>query len=469
MVLAAPKICSFYPMMHENSAGQPNASEAPVSLAQKFYDTLMAMQFASKTSLALFQENVLKDLIEAVAAESAFYRPRLAPVLDAKGKADLALWHKIPILTQADVAAHADRLRTTAIPKAHGRIFRYQSSGTTGWSIAYSRSELADLAITCGQHRHLTAMNIDWSRDIALIRAFDPALTRFRRRPEEPLRKDSWGPGWLAPENLGVVHRLSVFTPIEEQLAWLASLGPVYLNTFPSNALALARHVRKNPRAKPKLFAILTAGEPITADVRREVEAHLDCSCRDLISNAEFGLIASQCPAGKGYHLQSELARIELLDLRNRPVKPGQWARVVITPLYNFAMPLIRFDTGDLAELRAGGCSCGRQHPLIGAVYGRKSNLLRAGKWAWMRPDLRSEEIEAHLPGCRWQMVQTSARKAELRYMRLTKNAVVDEVGVLSHASEALGPGISIVVREVAALGASASGKFPCFVSQVKD
>ena len=251
MVLAALKICSFYPMMHENSAGQPKASDAPVSLAQKFYDTLMAMQFASTTSLALFQENVLKDLIEAVAAESAFYRPRLAPVLDAKGKADLALWHKIPILTQADVVANADRLRTTTIPKAHGRIFRYQSSGTTGWSIAYSRSELADLAVTCGQHRHLSAMNIDWSRDIALIRAFDPALTRFRRRPEEPQRKDSWGPGWLAPENLGVVHRLSVFTPIEEQLAWLVSLGPVYLNTFPSNALALARHIRKNPRAKP--------------------------------------------------------------------------------------------------------------------------------------------------------------------------------------------------------------------------
>ena len=142
----------------------------------------------------------------------------------------------------------------------------------------------------------------------------------------------------------------------------------------------------------------------------------------------------------------------------------------MITPLYNFAMPLIRFDTGDLAELPTKWkCSCGRLHPLIGLVYGRKSNLLRTGKWAWRRPDLRSEEIEAHLPGCRWQVVQISARKAELRYMRLTKNAVVDEAGALGHASEALGPGISIVVREVAALGASASGKFPCLVNQAKD
>jgi phenylacetate-CoA ligase len=469
MVLAAPKIYSFYPVMHEDSADRPRASGASVPLEKKFYDTLMAMQFAPVESLTLFQENVLKDLIEAVAAESAFHRSRLAPILDAKGKANLASWHKIPILAQADVTSHADSLRAKAIPKEHGRIFRYQSSGTTGSSTAYYRSELADLAVTCGQHRHLAARNIDWSRDLALIRAFDPALTRFRRRPDEPLRKDSWGPGWLAPENLGIVHRLSVFTPIEEQLDWLARLGPVYLNTFPSNALALARHVRKNPQTTPKLLAILTAGEPITADVRREVATHLNCPCHDLISNAEFGIMASQCPAGEDYHLQSELVRIELLDQRNRAVKPGQWGRVVITPLYNFAMPLIRFDTGDLAELKAGGCNCGRQHPRIGPVYGRPSNLRRIGKWAWIRPDLRSEEIEAHFPGCRWQVVQTSARKAELRYMRLTQNAMVDEAGALGYAREALRPGISVIVREVAALGAGASGKFPCFVSQAKD
>ena len=449
--------------MHENSPGPPK----PAPLAKKFYDTLMALQHAPADSLAMFQDNILRDLVESVSARNVFYRKRLAAVIGADGKANLANWRKIPILAAADVVRHNDELRSMAVPKEHGRIFRYQTSGTTGSSLAYYRSELADLATTCGQHRHIRAMGLDWSRDLALIRAFDPALWRFRERPAEAQkRKDSWGPGWIDPENLGTVHRLSVFTALDEQLDWLNDLGPVYLNTFPSNALALARHVRRNGRTMPKLLAILTAGEPMTPDVRREVEARLGCPCHDVISNAEYGLIACECPAGQGYHLQTELARIELLDSRNRPVRAGGWGRVVVTPLYNFAMPLIRFDTGDLAKLREGGCSCGRHHRLIDAIYGRPSNLLHSGSAAWTRPDLSSEEMEKHLPGCRWQLVQTAPKRTVLRYMRCTANAMIDEATARCYVKSVLGSKISIAVREVAALGPSASGKFLSFVNQ---
>lgn len=452
--------------MHANSTDEPKAPGGAQSpLAKKFYDALMALQYAPVETLTTFQENVLEDLVETVAAQNEFHRKRLAPVIDANGKADLAHWHKVPILTQADVVAHSEALRATAIPKEHGRIFRYQTSGTTGSSLAYYRSELADLAVTCCQHRHISAMGFDWSKDLALIRAFDPALLRFRQKQKAPPQRETWGPGWLPREGLGAIHRLSVFTALDAQLDWLNSLGSVYLNTFPSNALALARHVRKTGRAKPQLLAILTAGEPVTQDVRREVEARLGCPCRDLVSNAEGGIIACECPAGQGYHLQMELARIELLDQRNRPVRAGQWGRVVITPLYNFATPLIRFDTGDLARLK-GDCVCGRRHPLIELVYGRPSNLLRDGKSAWMRPDLASEEIERHLPDSRWQVVQTSARTAELRYMRLPGGKGVDAVAAAHHVRSALGGGIAVTAPEVAALGPGAGGKFLAFVNQ---
>ncbi len=76
-------------------------------------------------------------------------------------------------------------------------------------------------------------------------------------------------------------------------------LGKVYLNTFPSNALAIARHVARNPETKPQLLAILTAGEPLTNEIRRQCAEHLGCSCIDLYSSAECGLIASDCPVGE--------------------------------------------------------------------------------------------------------------------------------------------------------------------------
>jgi phenylacetate-CoA ligase len=301
---------------------------------------------------------------------------------------------------------------------------------------------------------------------LALIRAFDPALERFRKtKPESDTIKESWGPNWLDPRMLGTIHRLSVFVPLQEQIEWLNGLGEVYLNTFASNAIALARHVKRGG-ARPKLLAVLTAGEPVMTGARHEIETALGCPCFDIVSNAELGMIACECPSHQGYHLQNELVRIELLDERNRPVKEGQWGRVVATPLYNFAMPLIRYDTGDWAKLKSP-CSCGRQHPLIDSVYGRPSNLLRLGKADWMRPALASEEVEKHLPDCRWQLVQTAPKPVELRYMRYPGNSAVAATGARRYVKSLIDPTISVAVREVAALGPSAGGKFPAFISEL--
>ncbi|MGE0006926.1 MAG: phenylacetate--CoA ligase family protein [Parvibaculaceae bacterium] len=450
--------------MEESEDSHPKPDGASASLARRFFDTLIALESAPARSLAVFQDNVLRDLLAHVGAQNAFYRERLAPVLDAQGKVDLTHWRDIPILTVKDVAARHDELRARSIPKEHGRIFRYQSSGTTGPALDYYRSQLDELATSCSQYRHFRAMGVDWGKDLALIRAFDPALARFRKARPAGAR-GSWGPSWIAPDRLGAVHRLSVFTPLAEQSAWLSDLGEVYLNTFPSNALALARHVKAAGMPRPKLLAVLTAGEPITPDVRREVESGLGCPCFDIISNAELGILGCECPARQGYHLQSELARIELLDERNLPVEPGQWGRVVATPLYNFAMPLIRYDTGDRAKLKQA-CSCGRQHPLIDPLYGRPSNLLRLGGSDWSRPEPSSAEMDKHLPGCRWQLVQTSPSHVELRYMRFPANETIHAAGAERYVASLLSREMSVTVREVAALGRNAGGKFLAFVSR---
>lgn len=434
-------------------------------MARKFYETLVSLQFEPARSLAVFQDNVLRDLIAHVTSHSRFYRQRLAAIIDDAGKIDLARWREIPILTAAEVTAHYDELRATSLPKAHGRIFRYQSSETTDRSLAYYRSELADLAQTCGQFRHFQTMGIDWRKDLALIRAFDTALGRFRG-PRSVGEKEIWGPNWIDPGEVGAIHALSVFASAQAQVDWLNGLGEVYLNTFPSNAMALARHVRKSGVSKPKVLAVLTAGEPMTADVRHEVEAGLGCPCFDIISNAEFGMIACECPSQQGYHLQNELVRIELLDESDRPIAEGQWGRVVATPLYNFAMPLIRYDTGDWARLK-GLCGCGRHHPLIDTTYGRPSSLLRSEKSGWMRPQLASEEMGRYLPGCRWQLTQVAPHHVELRYMRYPANEPVNGPAAQAYVESLLDPGISVSVRETAALGPTAGGKFPAFISQL--
>jgi phenylacetate-coenzyme A ligase PaaK-like adenylate-forming protein len=61
---------------------------------------------------------------------------------------------------------------------------------------------------------------------------------------------------------------------------------------------------------------------------------------------------------------------VEVLDEEGRPCAPGETGRVVATSLNNFAMPLIRYETGDTAEVGAP-CPCGRGLPVLTRIMGR--------------------------------------------------------------------------------------------------
>jgi phenylacetate-CoA ligase len=274
-----------------------------------------------------------------------------------------------------------------------------------------------------------------------------------------------WTPAWFAKGSGGRIRRLSVFTSITKQIEWLRGLGPVYLNTFPSNALALARHVALYPNEKPEILAILTAGEPLTTDVRRQCRTYLRCECIDILSNAEAGYIATQCTTGQSYHVQSELCRVEVLDQKGSPARPGQWGRLLITPLYNLAMPLIRYATGDYVRI-ASPCACGRYHQALELEVGRPNNLFKTRNGRWFRPDIDSSKIWPILGEDRWQLVQLAPAKFEFRYMAKEELGTEQTKALIKLFLPALPRGAKLRTRRHPALGLLSSGKFSNFMRE---
>ena len=59
-----------------------------------------------------------------------------------------------------------------------------------------------------------------------------------------------------------------------------------------------------------------------------------------------------------------------MLDGQGKPCGVGEIGRVVVTPLSNFAMPLIRYDVGDTAEV-GPPCACRRGLPVLTRIIGR--------------------------------------------------------------------------------------------------
>lgn len=99
---------------------------------------------------------------------------------------------------------------------------------------------------------------------------------------------------------------------------------------------------------------------------------------------------------------------MEILDENGKPCEPGELGRVVVTPLDNFAMPLIRYDIGDYAEV-GKHCPCGRGLPVLKRIVGRVQDLvvLPSGERRWTL--LSAGNIESFLeiaPIRQYQFVQ---------------------------------------------------------------
>jgi phenylacetate-CoA ligase len=119
----------------------------------------------------------------------------------------------------------------------------------------------------------------------------------------------------------------------------------------------------------------MTTGEIVDPDLRTLAATKLNATIHDRYAAQETGCMAIQCPDADSYHVQSEAVIVEVLDQEGRPCRPGEIGRIVVTPLFNLATPLIRYEIGDFAEF-GGACECGRSLPMLKRIMGRRRNML---------------------------------------------------------------------------------------------
>jgi len=145
---------------------------------------------------------------------------------------------------------------------------------------------------------------------------------------------------------------------------------PVVILAFAGMAFELARHAQRLGVKMHRPRLILCSAEVLYEGMRNTIEEVFGAPVYNRYGAAEVGRIASECKAGK-LHVFSFSNHVEILDEQDRPVSPGAVGRVVVTPLHNLAMPLIRYDIGDLARVASEPCSCGSPLAALEEIRGR--------------------------------------------------------------------------------------------------
>jgi len=125
-----------------------------------------------------------------------------------------------------------------------------------------------------------------------------------------------------------------------------------------------------------EVASIITMSESLTPYVKKKMEFYFGPEVFSRYSNLENGIIAQQVPGSNGRYLINRASYVvELLQMdSDDPVQIGEAGRIVVTDLYNFAMPMIRYDTGDIGILSLETDKYGNQY--LEKVEGRKLDLL---------------------------------------------------------------------------------------------
>jgi len=364
-------------------------------------------------------------------------------------------FRRLPLLSRQALQTGYEDLKSADSPKLHGPPVEGRTSGSTGAPVRFLTTPFMTLYWNIFTLRDHLWHRRDLGQKLAIIRHESPKG-----------RADNWGPATAGVVATGPAVSHSIRTEAAELLDWLDAERPGYLFSYPSLVADLARLSIEGRVQLPGLLQVRTLAESLAPEVRELCRQAWGVPLVDLYSSSEAGYMALQCPEHEHYHVQSEGVLLEVLDDQGEPCGPGQVGRVVVTALHNFAMPLVRYDIGDYAEV-GGPCPCGRGLPVLKRVLGRVRNTLVTadGKRYW--PLFGTRLLADQVPLRQHQFVQKTTELVEARLVVDRPLTEAEEALVVARIRSQLPAGMQVQVTYRERLERSASGKFEDFVSEV--
>ncbi|NPV70689.1 MAG: phenylacetate--CoA ligase family protein [Firmicutes bacterium] len=328
------------------------------------YGRLMQSQWRDVGETQQWQMEQLARLLEHACNHVPYYQRVFAEAgispSDITSVEDLT---KIPLLTRESVASRFEDLCSDEM-RAYRPVF-CKTSGSTGQKLRfYLPSELK-----WGLGSAVLWRFYSWGG----VKPGDRRATLGAR--VFTVRPPYWA--WNKWENQLLLSSHHLYPEnLREYCALLRRFRVVFIQGHPSAIRVLAEHVLQEGRPIP-MKAVFTTGETIYDDDRVLIEKAFECDVLDSYGMGERAAEAQECAEHAGYHEVSEDCVIEM-----QPAGNGLY-EIVGTSLLNFAMPFIRYRTGDLVQpTTSAQCKCRRGLPIrFTRVIGRvDDSLIFAGR-----------------------------------------------------------------------------------------
>ena len=277
-------------------------------------------------------------------------------------------WTKLedfPVMTKGDFIEHYDEVLVDCV-REQGNLYRLSTSGSTG----------TPFTVLCDGDK-MSRVNMNFISCMEL-NGFRMGMKRGEFR--------AWIKGkntiskWKSFKNNLIMVDISNMgdDSLEKICQDIEKKKIQVLVTYSSALTALTQYLRKTHRdiSKWDVELVFSMGEALPQETYDLTKELFGFSPVRSYGNNENGFIAIQLDEDPEYTIDLYNFYPEILKLdSDEPAEPGELGRIVITDLFNYAFPIIRYDNGDTA-VAVRKEKNGRFKLYLSVLYGRRSDLI---------------------------------------------------------------------------------------------
>lgn len=244
---------------------------------------------------------------------------------------------------------------------------------------------------------------------------------------------------------------------------------PEFLYGYPSSIFQLCKYIESR-KLRHQFKAVLLVSETLTDEMRVFIERVLQTRTYIFYGHTERAAMAAPCEASNSYHVVPSYGYIEILDNHDDQIQDESIGEIVVTGFTNFAMPLLRYRTADLAQWDTEPhCACHRVGPRVKRISGRTADFFYTRSGCLQNVNSYTYSSYHKYRVLQFQFRQFEFGKVDM-YIVVDQGHTEEDLAGLRQLMEKESEGqVDFTIHVCETIPAGANGKFRMVIQNIKD
>lgn len=353
-----------------------------------------------------------------------------------------------PVITKSEIKdAKMDFISTKFDPDT---LIQMSTSGSTGTPFVSLQNKDKKKTVNAETMYYMGLLGYKVGQRIIFLRS---VVSECKKRPLQQFQQNIYQINCNDLSDRGIERKLA-------EIQKLSKKSGAFLIAYASTYEAFRKYFERNGYSKAadcKIHGIVSGSEMLYDATREAMKKAFRCRVVSRYANEENGFLGQDDSENNVFLTNRADYYIEILKFdSNEPAREGESGRIVVTDLFNYGLPMVRYDTGDVGALVRINVD-GKDYQAICSFSGRAVDVIFDSKGGQLSPHAITNAMWRYQSLRQFKFIQTG--KADYEIQINLGDAKIDETTLIKDMESILGKNSNISLTYVDEIPVLSSGK----------